>query len=281
MRTVAIVGAGLIGGSFARAIRAAGFNGTILGVSSPQTSARALELGIIDRAAGLEEACAEADLIYLSHTISRILEVLPRLGPLLKPDALVTDAGSTKVRICAEAVRCLPPGSFLGGHPMAGKETRGLDGADSRLFAGRVYVLTPSDPTELEREPQRTLVEWIRRIGARPSFLSASDHDRIVALTSHLPQIASTVLAGTVSGRVSGENLKVAGTGLIDMTRLALSSYEIWRDILETNRDSISDALSLYIDNLEALKRALQTDPAAAELAFKTGTDLATRIRTP
>ncbi len=282
MRTVAIVGVGLIGGSFARALRASGFSGTILGVGSPATTARAMELGVIDRGASLEDACAEADLIYLSHTISRILEVIPRLAAFLRPGALVTDAGSTKVEICAQAARYLPPDAFLGGHPMAGKETRGVDGADATLFANRTYVLTPSDEPELRSGSRPVLVEWLKRIGAKISVMSAADHDQTVALTSHLPQIASTILAATVGREIrSAGQLKVAGSGLTDMTRLALSDYDIWGDILATNREAIAAALEYYIGNLEGLKAALQDNPSTIQSMFDEGTTLATRIRTP
>src|SRR5260221_13984256 len=128
MRIVAIAGVGLIGGSFALALRKAGFGGRILGVSSERTIVEALRLGVIDEGVTLERAESEADLIYLAQPILQILDVLTRLKP--KPGALVTDAGSTKARITAVAESHLKDCQFVGGHPMAGKETRGVAAAD-------------------------------------------------------------------------------------------------------------------------------------------------------
>ena len=132
MKTVAIAGVGLIGGSFALALRKAGFKGRIVGVSSAATIDKAFALGVIDEALPLAEAAADADLVYLSQPISRIIETLG----VLDTDALVTDAGSTKAVIC-ETARKLKRGRFVGGHPMAGKESRGVEQADADLFRGR------------------------------------------------------------------------------------------------------------------------------------------------
>ena len=148
MKTVVIAGVGLIGGSFALALRKAGFTGRILGVSSPETIRKAVALGAIDRGAGLEEAVDSADLIYLAQPISRILEMLPRIGEFARPSALITDAGSTKSQIVDAAAHSIRGRQFLGGHPMAGKEARGVEAAEAGLFEGRTYILTPRDPGE-------------------------------------------------------------------------------------------------------------------------------------
>jgi Prephenate dehydrogenase len=126
MQTVAIAGVGLIGGSFALALKQAGFHGRILGVSSPRTLDEAMRLGVIDEPATLEEAAARADLIYLAQPIRGILGTLTELGGRIRPGCLVTDAGSTKLQIVKHAVAHLPVSQFVGGHPMAGKESRGL-----------------------------------------------------------------------------------------------------------------------------------------------------------
>src|SRR5690242_8188660 len=129
METVAIVGVGLIGASFGLALRKAGFRGEILGVSSQAATDAAKQVGAISREASLEEASERADLLYLSQTVDRILGTIVDLGPLVRPGTLVTDAGSTKMSVVERARECLPRGSFLGGHPMAGKETRGAAAA--------------------------------------------------------------------------------------------------------------------------------------------------------
>ena len=239
MKTIAIVGVGLIGGSFALALRKAGFQGKIIGVSSPATIEKALALGVIDQSMTLPDAARAADLVYLSQPISQIIETLG----VLDTDALVTDAGSTKAVIC-EAARKLKRGRFVGGHPMAGKESRGVEHADADLFGGRPYVLTA-------REPQ--LETWIERFGARLVILDPVEHDRQVAFVSHLPQLLSTTLASVLAGKG-----QVAGPAAADLTRLALSPYDIWRDIFATNAEPIDAALGAFIARLEEVRTRLR-----------------------
>jgi len=278
VQTVVIAGVGLIGGSFALALRQAGFEGRILGVSSPQTIREALRLGVIDEGQPLERAVPQADLVYLAQPIGRILDTLHHLDPLVKPDALVTDAGSTKGQIVATAHRYLRRCAFLGGHPMAGKESRGVAAADAALFAGRTYVLTPTARAELETPPARELWRWIERIGARPVVIGPDEHDRVVSLTSHLPQLASTALAAVVADGIEfDEQLAISGPGLIDSTRLALSAYELWRDILATNADAIEQALGAYIARLEHLRENLRSRQLQEE--FTAAATLAQRLR--
>lgn len=247
MHTVTIVGVGLIGGSFALALRKAGFQGRILGVSSPRTVAEALDLGVIDEAVSLEEACERSDLLYLAQPIERILSLLEELGPLCRSSLLVTDAGSTKQQIVEKATRTLRQGIFIGGHPMAGKEVRGVAAAEADLFEGRPYILTPKCASDLEQPAIQELVEWIRKFGAIPVVMDATLHDRLVAYTSHLPQLLSTALAITIARHVGAEQARqIAGSGLLDMTRLAMSPYEIWQSILVTNREAIGEALTAF-----------------------------------
>ncbi len=278
METVAIVGVGLIGASFGLALKNAGFKGKILGVSSPRALKEALERGAIDEQAALEDAAARADLVYLSQPICRILETLAALDPWLRPDSLVTDAGSTKARIVEQAGRSIRRAQFLGGHPMAGKEKRGAGEADGNLFAGRTYVLTPSDPSELETPAAREFVRWIGRIGAAAVTLSPQEHDRVVALTSHLPQLLSTALASLLAERAGqADHLKVAGPGLMDMTRLAASSFEIWSDILRTNGPAIEEALAACIRKLESYRAGITSNSMGEE--FEKAGRLAGRLR--
>ena len=163
MQTVAVVGVGLIGASFGLALRRAGFTGPILGVSSPGAIADGLAVGAISEPASLEQAAERADLIYLAQPVDRILESVQLLGPILRPGCLVTDAGSTKAAIVAKANESLPPNTFLGGHPMAGKEQRGAAAAEESLFRKRPYVLTPTD------QLTEAMVEfrgWLQRMEA-------------------------------------------------------------------------------------------------------------------
>jgi prephenate dehydrogenase len=280
MNSVAIVGTGLIGASFGLALRRAGFAGPIIGVSSERAIADAVTAGAIDRGASLADAAGQADLVFLSQSIGRILDTIRHLDPLLRPGALVTDAGSTKTEIVDLARQFLTRGQFLGGHPMAGKESRGAAAAEADLFEGRTWVLTPDEPAELETPGARDLVSCLRRMGARLVVLNCDEHDRIVALTSHLAQLASTALASTVAENLKREgSLKVAGPGLTDMTRLALSSYDLWRDIIATNTDHIDRALARYIQELEHIRENLRTRQLQDE--FARGSDLAARLRSP
>ena len=278
MNSVAIVGTGLIGASFGLALRQAGFIGPILGVSSERALADAVAVGAIDRGVTLAEAAGQAELVFLSQSIGRILDTLRHLDPLLRPGALVTDAGSTKNEIVDHARQFIRRGQFLGGHPMAGKELRGAAAAEAGLFQGCTWVLTPDEPAELETPAARAFRDWLERIGARLVALDCDEHDRVVAFTSHLAQLASTALASSVGENLSEErHLRVAGPGLRGMTRLALSSYDLWRDILATNTEHIDRALSRYVQKMEYIRDNLRTRQLQNE--FARGADLAARLR--
>jgi prephenate dehydrogenase len=245
LKSVAIVGVGLIGGSFGLALRQAGFTGPILGVSSARSIDAALACHAIDGGATIEEAAARCDVVFLSQPISGILETLRRLDPLVRPDTLVTDAGSTKQAIADEAARSLRRCAFLGGHPMAGKAVRGVAEADADLFRGRPWILTA--------DIDHPFRQWIAAVGAREIILDPARHDRLVAWGSHLPQLVSTALAAVIGER-RPEAAQIAGPGLLDTTRLAMGSYDLWRDILETNAGEISAALDAYIEKLQAMR---------------------------
>jgi prephenate dehydrogenase len=211
LNTVSIVGVGLIGGSFALALRKAGFTGRLIGVSSPEAIRAGIERGAIDEGMPLAEAAAQSNLI------------------------------------CERAATCVRRGRFVGGHPMAGKETRGAGEADADLFRGRPYVLA-SRSTELE--------PWLEKMGARVVILDAAEHDRLVAMVSHLPQLMSTALASALGDEP--KSASVAGPAAMDLTRLALSPYDIWRDIFATNAGPIDAALSGFIARLEGIRAALR-----------------------
>ena len=219
--------------------------------------------GAIDRGATLEEAAGLCDLLFLSQPISGILATLRKLDPLVRPDALVTDAGSTKQVIADEAKRSLRRCAFLGGHPMAGKELRGVNAADAELFRGRTWVLT-SDMFHPFRN-------WLAAFGARELILDPARHDRLVAWSSHLPQLASTALASVLHDQAPDAAM-VAGPGLLDATRLAMSSFDLWSDILETNKTEVSLALDAYIERLRGLKSDFATE-------FAKGSEFAKSLR--
>lgn len=278
IETVTIVGVGLIGGSFALALRKVGFLGRILGVSSPATLSRALELGVIDEARSLEEALPRSELVYMAQPVLRILAQLERVRALVPDHALVTDAGSTKQAIVDRARGLFQSGAdFLGGHPMAGKEGRGVEIADADLFSGATYALVPTGPSVPESPIAEEFRGWLAELGCRVNVMSAAEHDRTVAWTSHMPQLVSTALAGTLAEHLRApSDLVVAGDGLRDMTRLAASPHEVWAGILETNREAIDEALGEFIREVESLRSALPAD--AAKSHFERGQSLRARL---
>lgn len=258
INTVAIVGVGLIGGSFGRSLRRAGFSGEILGVSSPGAISAGLRAGAISSSGTLAEAAARADVVYLAQPVDRILVTIEQLGPLLparSTGVLVTDAGSTKAAIVARANAVLPRNTFLGGHPMAGKEKSGVEVSDADLFVGRPYVLTPSPG--FDNPVAGEFRAWIERTGARLVEMPPEEHDAVVALTSHLPQLISTSLALTLAAHPNPHLAHVHGSGLLDMTRLAMSSPDLWESIIATNQTEILHALDAFSERLQIVRKAV------------------------
>jgi len=274
METVAIVGVGLIGASFGLALRQSGFNGELIGVSSHSALAAGLARGAISTSATLAEAAQRADLIYLSQPVDRILETIAQLAATLRPGTLVTDAGSTKEKICECALTHLPAGSFLGGHPIAGKEQRGPDAADADLFRNRPYILTPGSAPAHHEAPFRAA---LNSFGATVLEMSPVEHDSTVAFTSHLPQLISTALAATLYREDNAKLAQIFGPGLLGMTRLALSSPELWRSILSTNQAQVSEALNAYIRVLRELQGTL--GECEISRTFEQATEFAHAIR--
>ena len=261
-RKVAILGTGLVGGSFGLALRRAGFGGAIVGWDRSEVLDRAEARGTIDAGCtGLEAAIKDADLVLLATPVGMIIELLTQLPNRVSPNALVTDTGSTKQEICKVGFQAFAgrDSLFLGGHPLAGKEQSGIEHADERLFAGKTFVLVGEG--EVTRADQRVqaYLGLLRSVGAEPAWLDARTHDWAVAIVSHLPQLVSTAMAGVVADETDEDGLpvKLAGQGFADMTRLAGSPFEIWRDICLTNGENIGRALDRLIARLEELRRSL------------------------
>jgi prephenate dehydrogenase len=252
---VAVLGTGLIGGSFALALRPQFPETRVVGWDRAEVLPQALARGAVHEVAGnLEVAVRDADLVYLALPIGATLDLLPAVARWCGPRALVTDACSTKALVCRTAgAHFRGAARFLGGHPMAGKERGGIENASAELFRGAKYALVGNAAGADERE--RGFLELLRALGAEPVWLSAEEHDRLVALVSHLPQLVAVALAVTVSehGGAPVHAADLAGGGLRDALRLAGSPYGIWRDICLTNREQISAAieqLALVLDDL-------------------------------
>ncbi len=266
MKRVAIIGVGLIGGSFGLALKKHKLATRVAGTGGAGHSGstkRALELGAIDEACeSVEAAVSGADLVFISTPVLAIFDLLERVQAAAPAGAVVTDAGSTKEMICERASAVFKAGGplFIGGHPMAGKEQRGVDAATPDLFAGATWALTPWHRDDLATPAARAFQDAITAIGARLLVLDAAVHDEIVAWTSHLPQLTSTALAAALGdGLEDAADLRLAGTGLRDTTRLAGSSYRVWRDICLTNHENITEALGALIERLEEVRDGLKS----------------------
>jgi prephenate dehydrogenase len=256
---VAIVGLGLLGGSWGLALKRAGFTGRMVGYARrAETRAQALDEGAVDEAfPDLAVAVQGADLVILATPVAVILDHLPRLQPHLSPRALITDVGSTKRRICERAAELYAHRPlFLGGHPMAGKERSGLENADARLFENARYVLTPIKPEHLGDDRVQAFRKVVAAVGARPLLSDPATHDLAVAYLSHLPQLLSSGLASLMEEKHAGGDLSldVAASGFRGVTRLADSPYSVWRDICLTNTENIQTALDALIQKLEFIR---------------------------
>jgi len=275
--SVAILGTGLIGGSFGLALRYAFPGARVVGWDRPQVANAAVTRGAVEAAVThLGDAVAKADLIYVALPIGATLEVLPEVAKHAKAGALVTDACSVKEKI----VRCAMEhfrgeARFLGGHPLAGKELSGIEQADATLFSGAKYALIGAGDDPDPRLAR--FADLLMALGAEPEWLNAAAHDRAVAAISHLPQLLTVALARVLRNATdsTGLPLALAGPGARDALRLAGSPYALWRDICIANRGNITaalDGLSQALDHLRTrlTSRELEEEFAAANEVYKT-----------
>jgi prephenate dehydrogenase len=277
---VIILGTGLIGGSFALALRKYTTDMHIAGWDRPDVLREAQSRNAIDAAfsADLGPAIENADLVYIALPIGATLDLLPEVARLAAPNALVTDACSTKVRISEDAADLFPEDStklFLGGHPMAGRELSGIAHAEADLFRNSTYALIGASSDSHDARIS-AFVKILEKIGARPLWLGAQQHDYAVGLSSHLPQLAAVALASFLYDHLDENGLPItlAGPGLRDSLRLAGSPYSTWRDIVLTNKEALSAALDLFARRLDDLRerlasRDLEADFDAANELYK------------
>ena len=266
---VAVIGTGLIGGSFALALRKHFPEITIIGFDRPEAAQRALARGAVQEiASDVTSTVRDADLVYIALPIAGILEVLPTIAVVAKPEALVTDAGGTKAVISREATKHFSGAArFVGGHPIAGKEISGVENANENLFWGSRYALIGN---ESDADPRITAFAAIlTAIGATPVWCDAETHDWAVGVASHLPQLLAVALASVVRDETdeTGLPLALAGPGLRDMLRLAGSPYGLWRDIAHTNSGNISRALDRLTQAVEHLRTNLTSKELEKEFS--------------
>jgi prephenate dehydrogenase len=273
IQRVSILGTGLIGGSFALALRKYCTDLQISGWDRPEVAPAARGCDAFDEvfSGELGPMLCQADLIFVALPIGVTLDLFPEIARAARAEALITDACSTKLRIAQAAEEIFSrPGAplFLGGHPMAGREVAGISNADADLFRGAAYALIGEAGMETPREARiAAFLKLVEKIGARPMWLGAQQHDYAVGMASHLPQLVAVALASFLYDQLdeSGLPITVAGPGLRDSLRLAGSPYATWRDIVLTNRDVLSAALDLLARKLDDLRERLSSRELEAD----------------
>ncbi|MBL7223929.1 MAG: prephenate dehydrogenase [Candidatus Brocadiae bacterium] len=265
LHTVAVVGVGLIGGSVGLAARARGLAGRVVGVGHRQTSLdRALERGAIDVATlDVREGVAEADLVVLATPVGLMAPLVREAADALRPDTVLTDVGSTKGRLACElgpltAGRC----HYVGSHPMAGSEKRGVDEASATLFEGALCFVTPtadSDPAVVA-----VLDCFWSALGARVRHATPDQHDALVAGASHLPHAVAAALVNATPPAA----LACISTGFRDTTRVAAGDPRLWADVCLHNRDCLLEALAAFDGQIQTLRHLLQRGDEAELVAW-------------
>jgi prephenate dehydrogenase len=271
IRQITIAGTGLIGGSFGLALKKYGYAGRIVGCDRAPVLERARNKGAIDTGhTDPADAARGSQIVLLAAPVGAIVELIGRLGPVLPPKTLLTDVGSTKSEILSRARAVFGKDTsrrFLAGHPMAGKEQTGVEFADPDLFKGAAWFVTPVPGQKTFDGLSGEFLQWVENIGARVVGMNADAHDQLCAWISHLPQMLSTALASVLVDEY-GEDaplLEVGGRALREMTRIAASSYSMWRDVALTNKKNLSRALLIMEQRLAHIRDNLDTKELAME----------------
>jgi prephenate dehydrogenase len=255
-----IIGCGLMGSSFALAMKRAGLVKRIVGYSkSPSTTARALQLGVIDvEAASALQAVSGSDIVLIAVPVAAIEGTFKAIKHLITPDMLIMDVGSTKQDVVDAAQRILGTliGTFVPAHPIAGKELSGVDNADVDLYTGRQVIFTPVARTQMAQLNKATSV-WTA-LGCSVQSMSPDAHDAAFAAVSHLPHLLAFALMNSIAGQNRGADyFGLAGTGFRDFTRIAASDPQMWHDIFLANRTQILAQLELYKQSLQSFEASL------------------------
>ncbi|GHV15687.1 prephenate dehydrogenase [Fibrobacterales bacterium] len=263
---ITIVGFGLLAGSIAMAVKQANLSVKIRAVSSKETLEKALELSLADEFfeyESVEKWVKDSDLILLCSPIKHILKMInaiAKCGIQVAGDKkiVVSDIGSTKEEICKAGFALPKPFVFVGGHPMAGSEKRSVEHSDSAMFENAYWLYCmPSAENSPNNKPPEILLELLHFLGSRAVQISPVEHDFVMSWLSHAPQLISTSIASGLSPAVLEKHLHLAGGGFRDMTRIAGSSWGMWKDILETNRKNVSTALGVYAQKALEIKSYL------------------------
>ena len=266
-----IIGLGLIGGSLGMAVRQAKLGYQVVGHDLRHEAAgRAHKLGAVDRAEwNLPAAVEAADVVVVATPVRAVESTFRDIAPYLKPGCVVTDTASTKARVLAWAAELLPPTvSFVGGHPMAGKETSGIDAAEATLFSGCVYCISPSE--HADQDAVERVVSLATGVGAKPFFVDPTEHDSYVAAVSHVPFLLSTALVNVAAQSPAWRDLsRLAASGFRDVSRLASGDPVMHRDICLTNQESILRWLETLGAELSELARQIREGGDELEKSFQ------------
>jgi prephenate dehydrogenase len=271
IRQITIIGTGLLGGSFGLALKKRGFKGRVVGCDRAPVLKQARAKGAIDEAVtDPAKAVRGSQVVLLAAPVGAIIDLIRVVGPALDEKALLTDVGSTKSEILARATETFGKQTgrrFLAGHPMAGKEHAGVEGADADLFHGAVWFVTPVHGQKIFDGLSGEFLEWIEKMGAGVASMEAGAHDQLCSWISHLPQFVSTALAATLVDEYGEEAplLETGGRALREMTRIAGSPYSMWRDVALTNKKNISHALLKLEQRLAHIRENLDTRELALE----------------
>lgn len=262
-----LIGCGLMGGSFALALKQAGLVKRVVGYSkSPSSAARARAMGIIDaEASSAPLAVAGSDLVLIAVPVAATESTLRSIRHLLTPDMLIMDVGSTKRDVVDAARRALREqvGQFVPAHPIAGKEVSGIEHADADLYVGKQVILTPIDHT-LQPQLQKAHALWTQ-LGCKVRDMAPEAHDASYAAVSHLPHLIAFALMNAIAGQPDGASyLSLAGPGFRDFTRIAASDPQVWRDILLSNREELLAQSHIFMLNLQALEQAISSGQSEA-----------------
>jgi prephenate dehydrogenase len=262
-----LIGCGLMGGSFALALKRAGLVKRVVGYSkSPSTTERARQMGVIDvEAPSALLAVSGADIVLIAVPVAATEATFKSIRHLVTPNMLIMDVGSTKCDVIEASRLALREhiGLFVPAHPIAGKELAGVDNADADLYKGRQVILTPTERTQAD-QLQRAETVWTA-LGCKVRKMSPEQHDAAFAAVSHLPHLLSFALMNAISGQPQGPDfLSLAGPGFRDFTRIAASDPKVWRDILLSNRQELLAQSQLFQRNLQAMDQLIHDGNADA-----------------
>jgi prephenate dehydrogenase len=276
--TIAIIGVGLIGGSIGMAAKARGLAKRVIGIGrSVEKLNRAQQLAAVDIfTTDLRAGVLNADMVFICTPVLAVTPIIRAISGAVKEGAIVTDVGSTKSEITRNAEEILPEGRFfVGGHPMAGLETDGIEAAIPYLFLNSTYVITTTASTHIMA--LQTMVQFAEGLGSQVMLMSPEDHDRSAAVISHIPHLLSaTILRLAAEEQAKGGKVfQLAAGSFRDMTRVALSPPEIWRDVCMSSKEAITSTLKRYEEILAEVRHQIEAEDARAiEKLFSDARDL-------